>query len=126
MIKKRPKIWPWMLRKEIIILYYALKDKRTSLTAKLPALLSLAYLFSPLDIIPDFIPFVGYIDDVLVVPFLLSLSIRLLPSVVREESILKAERNKRKFKLLIFLCFLLIICWLVGIFFLLRYFINNH
>ena len=115
-----------MLRKEIIILYYALKDKRTSLTAKLPALLSFIYLFSPLDIIPDFIPFLGYIDDVLVVPFLLSLSIRLLPSVVREESILKAERNKRKFKLLIFFCFLLIIGWLVGIFFLLRYFINNH
>jgi uncharacterized membrane protein YkvA (DUF1232 family) len=73
---------PWMLKKEIMVLYYALQDKRTSLIAKIPAVLSVIYLFSPIDWIPDFIPFFGYIDDIVVVPLLLNLAIRLLPRQV--------------------------------------------
>ena|ERR1700750_492549 len=124
MILKRPKIRPWMLKKEILILYYGLRDSRTTILAKLPAILSIIYLLSPIDLIPDFIPFFGYIDDVVVVPLLLNVAIRLLPADVREESVAKANRNKNKFKWLTILLILFVIILLVGIFFLIRSLIN--
>ena len=83
MMIKRPKPRSWMLKKEIIILYYALRDKRTTVAAKLPAILSIIYLLSPVDLIPDFIPFFGYVDDIIIVPLLLNLAVRLLPLDVR-------------------------------------------
>jgi uncharacterized membrane protein YkvA (DUF1232 family) len=121
MIVKRLQIRPWMFKKEILILYYGLNDQRTGLLAKLPAVLSVIYLLSPIDLIPDFIPFLGYVDDLLVVPLLMNLAIRFLPADVREESLLKANRNKKKFSLLIFLLMLLLIALLLGIFFLIRH-----
>ncbi len=124
MIVKRPKIRPWMLKKEILILFFALRDTRTTIWAKLPAILSIIYLLSPIDLIPDFIPFFGYIDDVVVVPLLLNVAIKLLPTDVREESIVKANRNQNKFKLIITLLIILVIILLVGMFFLIRRLIN--
>ena len=124
MIVKRQQIRPWMFKKEMLILYYGLNDRRTGLLAKLPAVLSVLYLLSPIDLLPDFIPFLGYVDDLLVVPLLINLAIRFLPADVREESLLKANRNKKKFNLLIFLLILLLISALVGIFFLIRHLIQ--
>ncbi len=123
---KRPKIKPWMLKKEIIILYYAMKDKRTTLLSKIPALVSVLYLLSPIDLIPDIIPFAGYVDDLVVVPLLLNLSIRLLPEEVREESILQASRNKRKFQLIGVAIIIILLALLTGIFFLFRNLFFNH
>jgi uncharacterized membrane protein YkvA (DUF1232 family) len=120
MIIKRPKIRPWMLKKEILILYFGLGDRRTTLWAKLPAILSIIYLLSPIDLIPDFIPFFGYIDDIVIVPLLLNVAIQLLPSEVREESIIKAKKNQNKFTLLFILLIIFIVAILVGIFFLIR------
>jgi len=120
MMVKRPKIKPWMLKKEIIILYYAMKDKRTTLLSKIPALVSVLYLLSPIDLIPDFIPFAGYVDDLVVVPLLLSLSIRLLPEEVREESMVLASRHKRKFQLIGVAIIIILLALLTGIFFLFR------
>jgi uncharacterized membrane protein YkvA (DUF1232 family) len=117
MMVKRPKIRPWMLKKEILILYFGLQDRRTTLVAKLPALLSVIYLFSPIDLIPDFIPFFGYIDDIVIVPLLLNLAIKLLPLEVREESIVKANRNHFKFKLVVVLLSIMAIALLAGCFF---------
>lgn len=109
-----------MLKKEIIILYYAMKDKRTTLLSKIPALVSVLYLLSPIDLIPDFIPFAGYVDDLVVVPLLLNLSIRLLPEEVREESMVLASRNKRKFQLIGVAIIIILLALLTGIFFLFR------
>jgi uncharacterized membrane protein YkvA (DUF1232 family) len=120
MIIKRPKIRPWMLKKEIIILYFGLRDNRTTIMAKLPAILSIVYLLSPIDLIPDFIPFIGYIDDMVIVPLLLNLAIKMLPADVREESILKANRHQIKFTVIITLLIILVIALLIGIFFLIR------
>ncbi|MDP9040794.1 MAG: YkvA family protein [Bacteroidota bacterium] len=125
MLIKRLKVRPWMLKKEILILYYAFRDQRTPAIAKLPAIVSVIYLVSPFDLIPDFIPFFGYLDDIVVVPLLLNLAIRLLPATVREESILKASTHQKKFKILLFILLILVIALLVGIFFLIRDFINK-
>jgi len=125
MIVKRPKIRPWMLKKELLILYYGLRDSRTTVVAKFTAVFSILYLLSPLDLIPDFIPFFGYIDDIIIVPLLLNLSIQLLPVEVREESILKATRNQNRYKLLMLAVVLIIIAWFTGLYFLIRYLIGG-
>jgi uncharacterized membrane protein YkvA (DUF1232 family) len=82
--------------KSLFTLYYALKDGRTPWYAKVTALLSLIYLVSPADLIPDIIPFAGYIDDVVIVPFLLNMSARLLPAEVRTLAQQKALKNQKK------------------------------
>jgi uncharacterized membrane protein YkvA (DUF1232 family) len=124
MIIKRAKVRPWMLKKEILILYFGLRDGRTTLWAKLPALLSVVYLLSPIDLIPDFIPFFGYIDDIVVVPLLLNLAISLLPAEVREESILKASRNHFKLKLVMLLIIILILALVIGLFLMIRHLVG--
>ena len=113
-----------MIKKELIILYYGMKDKRTSLPAKLTAVLPIIYLLSPIDLIPDFIPFFGFIDDIIVVPLLLNMAIRLLPREVQAESILKASSGQKKIQLAFVIVIILFISLLVGIFFLIRHFIN--
>jgi uncharacterized membrane protein YkvA (DUF1232 family) len=59
------------------------KDKRTPLRAKIMLGIALAYLFSPFDLIPDFIPVLGQIDDIVVVPFLFNLANRAVPPAVK-------------------------------------------
>jgi uncharacterized membrane protein YkvA (DUF1232 family) len=125
MIVKSPKIRPWMLKKEIIILYYGLRDKRTTVIARLPAIVAIIYLLSPFDLIPDFIPFFGYVDDIIIVPLLLNLAIRLLPRAVREESILRASKHQKKIQWLILLIIVLFISLLMGILFLIWHYMNR-
>src|SRR5579862_292186 len=118
---KNPKIWPWMFKKEIIILYYGLRDKRTAAIAGLPIVVSVLYLLSPIDLIPDFIPFFGYLDDFVVISLLLNLSIRLLPGEVREESLIKASKHQKRLQWIFILIIIFFISLLVGIFFLTKY-----
>jgi uncharacterized membrane protein YkvA (DUF1232 family) len=122
---KNPKIWPWMYKKEIIILYYGLRDKRTTAIAGLPIVVSVLYLLNPIDLIPDFIPFFGYLDDFVVISLLLNLSIRLLPGKVREESLIKASKHQKRLQWIFFLIIIFFISLLVGIFFLTKYLINK-
>ena len=82
--------------KNLLTFFYALKDARTPWYAKLTALLSIIYLLSPADIVPDIIPFAGYIDDIVIVPFLINVSTKLLPAQVRQLAEQRAVKNKRK------------------------------
>jgi uncharacterized membrane protein YkvA (DUF1232 family) len=123
MIKKSNPIRPWMLRKEFIILFFALKDNRTGWLPKLITVTAVFYLISPIDIIPDFIPVFGYLDDLVIVPLLVNLAIHLLPASVREESVLKAAQQQKKFIWIMILIALLIGCMLAGTIWL---FWHNH
>jgi uncharacterized membrane protein YkvA (DUF1232 family) len=122
---KRSKVQPWMLKKEILILYYGLGSRRTPLLAWAPAVLAVMYLLSPIDLIPDFIPFFGYIDDVVIVPLLLNLAVKLLPADVREESMVKAKRKHMHITLIVILLILLALGLIVGIFFLIRHLMGH-
>ena len=119
------KVRPWMLKKEIIILYFGLRDKRTTVIARLPVILAIIYLLSPFDLIPDFIPFFGYVDDLIIVPLLLNLAIRLLPGPVREECMLKASKHQKKIQWIIFLIIFLVISLLVGLVYMIWHIINR-
>jgi len=115
-----------MFKKEIIILYYGLKDKRTGISTKLPILLSVIYLLSPIDLVPDFIPLFGYLDDLIVVPMLLNLSIKMLPKEVFDESVARASRNLKKFQLLFITIIILFIALLIGIGLIVRHLITSR
>jgi len=73
------------LRTEAHGVYLASKDPRVPWYAKALAACVLAYLFSPIDLIPDFLPVVGYLDDLIIVPAGLLLVIRLIPPEIMAE-----------------------------------------
>jgi uncharacterized membrane protein YkvA (DUF1232 family) len=69
----------------------AYKDPRTPWYAKLLGALVVAYAFSPIDLIPDFVPILGYLDDLILLPLGIALVIKLIPEEVMEECTKKAE-----------------------------------
>ncbi|MCQ2472212.1 MAG: DUF1232 domain-containing protein [Clostridia bacterium] len=80
-LKERAK----QLKTEIPAIFLALKHGNTPLRAKIVAFITIAYALSPIDLIPDFIPVLGYLDDVLILPALVALTIKLIPSAVLED-----------------------------------------
>ncbi len=73
------------LKLEIVPVYYALFDRRTPLIAKILAGITIGYFLSPIDLIPDFIPVLGLVDDIIIVPLLISATIKLIPKAIIED-----------------------------------------
>lgn len=73
------------------VIFLCLKDRRTPLRAKLMAGLTIAYALSPIDLIPDFIPVFGYLDDLILVPAMIGLTISLIPDSLLQEHQKEAE-----------------------------------
>ncbi len=72
------------LKTDIPVLFLALKDKDTPILAKVFAGITVAYALSPIDLVPDFIPVLGYLDDVFLLPMLVALTIKFVPKDVLE------------------------------------------
>ena len=81
----RLKRWANELKRDVVALWLAARDPRVPMLAKALAALVAAYALSPLDLIPDFIPVLGYLDDLLIVPAGIWLAIRLIPAPVLQE-----------------------------------------
>ena len=73
------------LKTDIPAVFLALKDKKTPWYAKLFAALTVAYALSPIDFIPDFIPILGYLDDLIILPLLVALTVKFIPKDVFAE-----------------------------------------
>ena len=73
------------IKVEIYALYLAYRDPRVPLHAKIFAGLVVAYAFSPIDLIPDFIPIIGYLDDLVLIPFGVALALKMIPPDVMDE-----------------------------------------
>ncbi|MCC8435162.1 DUF1232 domain-containing protein [Brevibacillus sp. M2.1A] len=86
------------LKLEAYVLYFAYKDSRVSWYAKLFAILVVAYAFSPIDLIPDFIPILGYLDDIILVPLGIWLALKLIPKPVISDCREKAQQLLTKGK----------------------------
>ena len=86
------------LKSEAQVLILAYSDKRTPLSAKILIGLTVGYLLSPIDLIPDFIPVIGFLDDLIIVPFLIRLSIKLIPVAVLIEARQNVKDNPQKIK----------------------------
>jgi uncharacterized membrane protein YkvA (DUF1232 family) len=112
------------LKLEIFALVVAYSDSRTPITAKLVIALTVGYFFSPIDLIPDFIPIFGSLDDLLIVPSLVWLAIKLLPPIVlaeaREKVINKPpkiSKNNWLFAMFIILIWIILAYFLASWFF---------
>jgi len=79
------------LKNTIPAVFLAMKKPETPWYAKLLAFATLAYALSPVDLIPDFIPILGYLDDLLILPGLLALTIKLIPNDVMEKCRVESE-----------------------------------
>jgi uncharacterized membrane protein YkvA (DUF1232 family) len=82
---QRLRQWARSLKRDVVALYLAARDPRVPWYAKVVAGGVAAYALSPIDLIPDFVPVVGYLDDVLLVPLGIALAIRLIPPALWEE-----------------------------------------
>ena len=78
------------LKADIPVVYLVLKDKETPFFAKLLAGITVVYALSPIDLIPDFIPILGYLDDVIILPFFIICTIKLIPKEIRQRNQLLA------------------------------------
>jgi len=92
-ILNRLRVWARIIKRDVVALYLAARDPRVPWFAKVIAALVAAYALSPIDLIPDFIPVLGYLDDVILVPLGIMLAVRLVPVDVMAE--LRAEADRR-------------------------------
>ena len=117
------KQWAKTIKKEVLVVWLVAKDQRTPVWIKILALMIAAYALSPIDLIPDFIPVLGYLDDLIIVPLGLLLVIKLTPQEIiddcRIRTSLLAERPVN--------CWaagVIILIWLLFLGYLALYFIN--
>ena len=85
------KRWAHELKAQLLTLWFCRAHPGTPLPAKVLAALVVAYAFSPIDLIPDFIPVIGYLDDLILVPLGIALVLRLIPAPVLLASREKAD-----------------------------------
>jgi uncharacterized membrane protein YkvA (DUF1232 family) len=83
--------WARRVKRDGVTLWFAYRDPRTPWVVKALCAFVVAYALSPIDLIPDFIPVLGYVDDVLLLPGLIWLAVRLLPEPVVADSRARAE-----------------------------------
>jgi uncharacterized membrane protein YkvA (DUF1232 family) len=100
----------------LLILLYSFSDERTGLTSKFFLLFACIYLISPIDLIPDFFPFAGWFDDLVVVPFLLNYSFKSLPPAVLAEAQRKTKMLKIKLWLFVLFSLFAFAALLFGLF----------
>lgn len=107
------------LKRDVPSVFLAWKDRDTPLPAKILAGVTVAYALSPVDLIPDFVPVLGYLDDVLLLPALIALSIKLIPKEVWErcqaesEDMWKDGKPKKWYFAIPVILMWLLIVWLI-------------
>ena len=81
----RARDWARQVKRDVHALWIAVRDPRTPWYAKLLAGAVVAYALSPIDLVPDFVPVLGYLDDVIILPFGILLAVRLVPHDLMKE-----------------------------------------
>jgi uncharacterized membrane protein YkvA (DUF1232 family) len=90
-VLERLRVRARLLKRDTLALYLAARDPRTPRYAKLLAAAVVAYALSPVDLIPDFIPVLGYLDDLIIVPLGIATVVRLVPAEVLADCRAQAE-----------------------------------
>ena len=117
-----------LLKKDVIVLWFVLKNPATPFVTKSVAFITAAYAVSPIDLIPDVIPLLGFLDDLIIVPVLIWITLKLVPENVMKQSRqqalewLAAEQRKAfgNFRLFVVV---VILCWIIWLF--IRNFLQN-
>ena len=102
-IKRRTKLekikaWAKNLKRQLFILYFAYRDERIPWYVKLFTACIVAYAFSPIDLIPDFIPILGYLDDVIILPLGIMFALKMIPKDVISDCEVKANEMMKNGK----------------------------
>ncbi|WP_338472998.1 DUF1232 domain-containing protein [Niallia sp. XMNu-256] len=111
------------VKQDIFVLVEAYKHPKTPLFVKLLSIIIVAYAFSPIDLIPDFIPILGYLDDIILIPLGIIIVLKLVPDdVLKEcrENAEKAEKVKKKnwvIGTIIILIWVAVLFWVITLFF---------
>tara|TARA_R110001599_G_scaffold171353_1_gene362100 strand:+ start:87816 stop:88202 length:387 start_codon:yes stop_codon:yes gene_type:complete len=84
--------WARVIKRDAVMLWFARKHPDTPLLAKILCVMTLLYALSPIDLIPDFIPVLGFVDDAILLPLLIWLAIKILPLQVRTSCRLQADQ----------------------------------
>ena len=92
-VADRIKSWAYMAKRDVLALYCARRDPRVPWYAKAMAMGTAAYALSPIDLIPDFVPVLGYLDDLIILPLCIVVTVRLIPSEVMED--LRGEADRK-------------------------------
>lgn len=79
---QRLRDWARALKRDVVALWFAYRDRRTPLLPRVLAAAIVAYALSPIDLIPDFIPVLGFLDEMILLPGVIYLTLRLIPAVV--------------------------------------------
>jgi len=90
-MKKKLEKWAKKLKRDIPAIFLSLQDKDTPILAKILGGITVGYALSPVDLIPDVVPVLGYLDDVLILPALVTLTVKLIPPKVIERYRQEAE-----------------------------------
>ena len=92
--------WARRIKQDAVMLWFAYKDPRTPWLPKIISMLAVAYALSPIDLIPDFVPVLGFLDDAVLLPAMIWLAVQLLPDEVvtacRQLAIDWMQVNQRK------------------------------
>ena len=83
------------LKRDILALWFAYQDRRTPWLARVLSMLVVAYALSPIDLIPDFVPILGYLDDLILIPAGIALVLKMIPDEVMNEARIKAEKQSK-------------------------------
>jgi len=110
------------LKIDIPALFIALKDKNTPFIAKILAGFTVAYALSPIDLIPDFIPVSGYLDDLILLPLFVALTIKFIPKDILEKSRKQAleiwkdgKPEKWYYSIPIIIVWILLLCFIIKV-----------
>jgi len=88
---QRLKIWAAALKREVMTLWFACRDPRTPWYARVLTMLIVAYALSPIDLIPDFIPVLGYLDELILLPVGIYLVLKLVPAQALADARARAQ-----------------------------------
>lgn len=112
-ILENVKSWAKYLKQQAQILQVVYTDEKTPIKAKILIWITLGYLFSPIDLIPDFIPVFGLLDDIIIVPLLISLTIKIIPKQVwAEASEFVKNQPQEKWKTNWYILLFIVLAWL--------------
>src|SRR5947207_13821947 len=108
LLLEKPKAWARAIRRDVVAVWIAARDPRVRWYAKALALAVAAYALSPIDLIPDFIPVLGYLDDIVIVPLGILAVVHMIPVEVMAEhraaATLAAERPMSRTATVVIVC----------------------
>ena len=91
----RARSWAGQIKRDVVALWLAIREPRVPWYAKTVAAVVAGYALSPIDLIPDFIPVLGYLDDLLIVPLGIMLAVKLVPAPVMADLRVRAMGRAR-------------------------------